>query len=319
MHAPVCMSRALSPRAQRLVMTEDSKTNKDFEALRSSIVARFRDQLREAVESALRAADDVLFDWAYTQSLKNKTTQDCIDLMRMLRLRRERFVETFLEQFDQGSDPAERDDDALPELTLELKSDEQQELECAVQNFVTTVTNHSEALRSDLIQRLQTLDRESGIDAEKHPRSAGLAWRISTQHVAATFRDAAASRRTPPGLYGTEDGFRALNNLSLVLQEGEIRPVGEGRSKRIDVRVVAATNQDLNKAVAEGRFRRFLFRLPPGPELGRPALFMVLVVAFDGQRVVLLAQRRVSIGKCGVFRFQPVGDLMCRLQCANLF
>lgn len=200
MHAPVCMSRALSPRAQRLVMTEDSKTNKDFEALRSSIVARFRDQLREAVESALRAADDVLFDWAYTQSLKNKTTQDCIDLMRMLRLRRERFVETFLEQFDQGSDPAERDDDALPELTLELKSDEQQELECAVQNFVTTVTNHSEALRSDLIQRLQTLDRESGIDAEKHPRSAGLAWRISTQHVAATFRDAAATLELDAGM-----------------------------------------------------------------------------------------------------------------------
>ncbi|MHA7833158.1 MAG: DUF1631 family protein, partial [Algiphilus sp.] len=181
-------------------MTQDTTANKDFEALRTSIVARFRDQLREAVESALRAADDVLFDWAYTQSLKNKTTQDCIDLMRMLRLRRERFVETFLEHFDQGSDREEHDEDALPELTLELKSDEQQELECAVQNFVTTVTNHSEALRSDLIQRLQTLDRESGIESEKQSRSAGLAWRISTQHVAATIRDAAATLELDAGM-----------------------------------------------------------------------------------------------------------------------
>jgi len=180
-------------------MTDDSTTKTDFESLRASIASRFRGQLREAVESALRAADDVLFDWAYTQSLKNKTTQDCIDLMRMLRLRRERFVETFLDHFDQGSDEPEKSDGTLPELTLELKSDEQQELECAVQNFVTTVTNHSEALRSDLIQRLQTLDKESGVDSEQR-RHSGLAWRISTEHVAATFRDAAATLDLDAGM-----------------------------------------------------------------------------------------------------------------------
>lgn len=180
-------------------MTKDATKKTDFESLRASITSRFREQLREAVESALRAADDVLFDWAYTQSLKNKTTQDCIDLMRMLRLRRERFVETFLDHFDQGSDDAISSDGDLPELTLELKSDEQQELECAVQNFVTTVTNHSEALRSDLMQRLQTLDKESGIDVE-HQRHTGLAWRISTEHIAATFRDAAATLDLDAGM-----------------------------------------------------------------------------------------------------------------------
>ncbi|GAA0775372.1 DUF4159 domain-containing protein [Roseibium denhamense] len=37
---------------------------------------------------------------------------------------------------------------------------------------------------------------------------------------ASAFRDASASRRTPPGLYGTEDGFRALN---LLKAEDEIR------------------------------------------------------------------------------------------------
>lgn len=180
-------------------MTDDSTKKTDFESLRASIASRFREQLREAVESALRAADDVLFDWAYTQSLKNKTTQDCIDLMRMLRLRRERFVETFLDHFDQGADDPKASDDDLPELTLELKSDEQQELDCAVQNFVTTVTNHSEALRSDLMQRLQTLDKESGIDVE-HQRHTGIAWRISTEHIAAIFRDAAATLDLDAGM-----------------------------------------------------------------------------------------------------------------------
>ena len=52
-------------------MSEGSRDNDDFDMLRSSIVTRFRDQRRTAVHGALRAADDVLFDWAYTQSLKS--------------------------------------------------------------------------------------------------------------------------------------------------------------------------------------------------------------------------------------------------------
>ncbi|MDY6879407.1 MAG: sigma-54 dependent transcriptional regulator [Desulfatiglans sp.] len=47
--------------------------------------------------------------------------------------------------------------------------------------------------------------------------------------------------------------------LLRVLQEEEIQPLGGVDSKKIDVRVIAATSKDLNKEVQEGRFREDLF------------------------------------------------------------
>jgi DNA-binding NtrC family response regulator len=47
--------------------------------------------------------------------------------------------------------------------------------------------------------------------------------------------------------------------LMRFLQEGEIQPLGETRPTKVDVRVVAATNSDLERAVEEGRFREDLF------------------------------------------------------------
>ncbi len=47
--------------------------------------------------------------------------------------------------------------------------------------------------------------------------------------------------------------------LLRVLQESELRPVGSGKVKKVDVRVISATSKDLTKEVETGRFREDLF------------------------------------------------------------
>ena len=117
-------------------------------------------------------------------------------------------------------------------------------------------------------------------------------------HTKGAFTGAVKAR---PGLFREADGGTILLDeigelapltqakLLRVLQSGEIRPVGEDRAIRVDVRIIAATHRDLLQLATQGAFREDLYyrlkvvhlRIPPLRE--RPEDIPVLARHFLSQ------------------------------------
>jgi two-component system, NtrC family, response regulator AtoC len=114
----------------------------------------------------------------------------------------------------------------------------------------------------------------TGADREK----AGL---LETAHRGTLFLDEVTE--LPPALQP---------KLLRALEDGEVRRVGATQARRFDVRIVSATNRDIEEQVAQGRFRDDLYwrlhvlhvHLPPLRE--RPADIPLLAEHFLGSRTL---------------------------------
>ncbi len=137
-------------------------------------------------------------------------------------------------------------------------------------------------------------------------------------HIKGAFTGASATRA---GLFEVADGgtlfldeigemsISMQSKLLRVLQDGEVRPVGSDRMRKVDVRVLGATHRDLAAMVAERSFREDLFyrlnvitlRVPPLRERSQdiPLLVEHFVKKHAGDRSLKVT--RAAIAKLSSF------------------
>ena len=98
--------------------------------------------------------------------------------------------------------------------------------------------------------------------------------------------------------------------LLRIIQEGEFEPVGSSQTRKVDVRVIAATNRDLEKLLRAGQFREDLFyrlnvypiKLPPLRK--RPDDIGMLATAFARNFARRMGRRLVPLSDDCVRRLQ---------------
>ncbi|MDD5224863.1 MAG: sigma-54-dependent Fis family transcriptional regulator [bacterium] len=132
-------------------------------------------------------------------------------------------------------------------------------------------------------------------------------------HARGAFTGAEFNR---PGLFEAANGGTLLLDevgevspgmqvkLLRALQEREIRRVGENQSRHVNVRVIAATNRELTKDIAEGRFRKDLYYRLNVVELHMPAL--------RDRREDILPLARVLLAEAALRLKRPVSGLSPR-------
>lgn len=121
--------------------------------------------------------------------------------------------------------------------------------------------------------------------------------------------------RDKEGLFEAADGgtlfldeignlpFQLQSKLLRVLQENEVRRVGETRVRKVDLRLISATNSDLESEVDAGRFRKDLFfrisvlRIEIKPLRMRPEDIEVLVEHFLREFSGLLDKQSTGISQ----------------------